>query len=117
MTINDVLYSVLTICIPFLTGVVIRYVKARYEGTLYEEAMDAILDAVDATQQTYVETLKKAGKFDADAQAEARQKAVEYALSTMSQSAIEYINKISGDVEKFIFAKIEARVAQNKIGG
>jgi len=34
-----------------------------------------------------------------------------------SRAAIAYINKISDDLEKFIFAKIEARVAQNKIGG
>lgn len=60
---------------------------------------------------------QESGKFDADAQAKAHRKAIEYALSTMPQSAIEYINKISGDVEKFIFSKIKARVAQNKIGG
>lgn len=117
ITANDVMYVVLTVVIPFLSAVAIQYLRTRTNGTLYEAAMDAVIDAVNTVQQTYVESLKQAGKFDAAAQEEARKKAIDIAMATMSDACVKYLNKICGSAEDFIRDKLEACVATNKRGG
>lgn len=116
ITINDVLYVVLTICVPFLVAQLSAFIKAKTAGTLYEDAMSAIVDAVASVQQTYVQALKEAGTFDAAAQEVARKRAVEIALSTMSEAAIKYLNKVCGSAEDFIMSKLEAAVLEQKGG-
>lgn len=117
ITANELMYVVLTVVIPFLASVIFRYVKIRTDGTLYESAMDAIIDAVNAVQQTYVGSLKETGKFDADAQEEARKRAIDIAVKTMSEACVKYLNKICGSAEDFIRDKLESCVALNKRGG
>lgn len=111
VTTNDVLYVVLTVCLPFLIGTACQYIRQRYRGTLHQEAVDAVLDAVQNTNQTYVDTLKDMGKFDAEAQEIARQKTVALAIETMSNAAVKYLNKLCGSAEEFVLAKLEAVVA------
>lgn len=116
ITINDVLYVVLTVCVPFLVSTVCRYISQKYKGSLYEEAVEAVLDAVQNTNQTYVNELKAAGTFDEAAQAAARQKTIDLALKTMSAVTIKYLNQLCGSAEEFILAKLEASIALDKKG-
>ena len=116
ITVNDVMYVVLTVIIPFLTAVLARYIQAKTNGTLYADAMAAIIGAVDTVQQTYVGALKEAGKFDAEAQEEARKRAVDTAIKNMSEASVKYLNKLCGSAEEFVLSKIEACVIENKHG-
>ena len=63
-------------------------VKAK---TYIMEAAEAIAAAVAATNQTYVDALKNAGKFDAEAQKQAAQKALAVCLQSISPAAQEVL--------------------------
>ena len=71
---------------------------------------ETIGDCVIATNQTYVESLKKEGRFDAEAQKQALQQTYDNVMALLSNEAKEYFTEASGDIEKLIKTKIEATV-------
>lgn len=71
---------------------------------------ETIGDCVIATNQTYVESLKKEGRFDAEAQKQALQQTYNNVMALLSDEAKEYFAEASGDIEKLIKTKIEATV-------
>lgn len=75
---------------------------------------DTITDCVIATNQTYVEALKKAGTFDAAAQKAAFNMTCESVLSILTDDAKEYLTNAVGDLNAYITQKIEAEVNNNK---
>ena len=75
---------------------------------------DTINSCVIATNQTYVESLKKQGKFDAEAQKQAFEQTTQAVLTILSQEAKDYLANIYGDLDKYISEKIEASVNINK---
>ena len=75
---------------------------------------DTVMTCVTATTQTYVDSLKAQGKFDADAQKEAFNRSLQAILTSLSVDAIRYIEEISGDVELYLTQKIEAAVKASK---
>ena len=77
----------------------------------YLDMLDkTICEAVIATNQTYVEALKKAGKFDGAAQAEAFKKTYETVMKLLTEEAKTYLITLVGDLEADIQNKIEAQV-------
>ena len=77
----------------------------------YLDMLDkTICEAVIATNQTYVEALKKAGKFDGAAQAEAFKKTYETVMNLLTEEAKTYLTTLVGDLEVDIQNKIEAQV-------
>lgn len=75
---------------------------------------DTINSCVVATNQTYVESLKKQGKFDTEAQKQAFEQTTQAVLTILSQEAKDYLANIYGDLDKYISEKIEASVNANK---
>lgn len=75
---------------------------------------DTISVCVSATTQTYVDALKKQGKFDADAQKVAFQMTLEAVMSVLTEEAKIYLTNIYGDLSAFIASKIEAEVKAQK---
>ena len=75
---------------------------------------DTVMTCVTATTQTYVDSLKAQGKFDAEAQKEAFNRSLKAILTSLSVDAIQYIEEISGDVELYLTQKIEAAVKASK---
>lgn len=75
---------------------------------------ETITKCVIATNQTYVETLKKQGKFDEEAQKIAFQKTYEAVITIISDDAMEYLTSAVGDFETFLMESIEAEVNENK---
>ena len=67
-----------------------------------------ITDAVKAIYQDFVEVLKKQGKFDAEAQKVAKEKALDIIKGQLTEEMKEYITSNFGDIEKWISDKIEA---------
>lgn len=77
----------------------------------YLDMLDkTICEAVIATNQTYVEALKKAGKFDGAAQAEAFKKTYETVMKLLTDDAKEFLSTLTADLEADIQNKIEAQV-------
>lgn len=75
---------------------------------------DTICVCVIATNQTYVESLKKQGKFTKEAQDEAFRMTLDAVLAILSEEAKEYLTVIYGDLNAYIKQMIEAQVNQNK---
>lgn len=75
---------------------------------------DTLADCVIATNQTYVEALKKENAFTADAQKAAFEKTYQAVIATLSEEAQKYLPEVVGDLQTYITQKIEASVNQNK---
>ena len=75
---------------------------------------DTITDCVIATTQTYVDSLKKQGIFDAEAQKVAFTMTYESVVKLLTDEATEYLNEAVGDLQLYIAQKIEAEVNLNK---
>lgn len=83
---------------------------SKYTQTL----LDTISTCVKATNQTYVDSLKKSGSFDILAQKEAFAKCKEAVLSILADDAKEYLSTAYGDLDKLIENLIEAQIETNK---
>lgn len=92
--------------------------KQKKDNELYDKYLDlletTITDCVIATNQTYVDTLKAEGKFDAEAQKLAFQKTYEAIMAILTEDAKEYLIHAIGDFDAFVNAKIEANVKAGK---
>ncbi len=80
-----------------------------------EEITTAVTDAVAATSQTYVDVLKKADKFDKEAQADAARKALTACIASISLAAQAFIEEAYGNISDYLTNKIEAEVRKQKL--
>ena len=123
------LYDVFNLCIVPLVGVLtfylVQYIKAK--GNEIAANVDSelaskyivmltttITDCVVATNQTYVEALKKEGKFDKEAQYKAFQMTYNAVMDILTEDAKEYLNNFYGDLSLYLSKRIEAEVVANK---
>ena len=75
---------------------------------------ETITKCVIATNQTYVETLKKEGRFDEAAQKVAFEKTYTAVMEIISVDMVDYLTEVVGDFETFLMQSIEAEVNSNK---
>lgn len=81
----------------------------------YIEMLDnTIYECVMATNQTYVDALKKEGSFDLEAQKKAFNLTYEAVLSVLTDEAQVYLGEAVKDINAYITNKIEAQVSINK---
>ena len=73
-----------------------------------------IENCIIATNQTYVESLKQAGKFDAEAQKTAFNMTKNAVMAILSDEAKKYLESAVGDLNEYITQQIEAAVNVNK---
>ena len=76
---------------------------------------DTISACVIATNQTYVEALKKQNAFTAEAQKEAFNLTYNAVMAILTEDAKKYLTEIYGDVSAYITAKIESEVNISKM--
>lgn len=123
----DILYTVLTVGVPFLTACLARYLRAKWqktdadasdaaERTALAEIARAVSDAVAMVSQTFVDELKKSGAFDPEAQKEALSRAIQAALDALSIETRSFIEAAYGGVERYLTTRIEAEVRAQKGG-
>ena len=79
-----------------------------------EMITNTVIDCVIATNQTYVEALKKQGKFDENAQKVAFEKTLNAVLGILSEEAKNYIKETTGDLNLYLSHLIEAEVNKAK---
>jgi hypothetical protein len=111
--------------IPVLVTYLVKYLKVKADQTTtkinnelvrtyLQEATDAVLQAVTYTAQTYVDTLKKQGKFDKEAQEKAFNTAKDIALKLLTDEAKQMIEDLYGDLMLWLETKIEQTVKEQK---
>lgn len=130
------LSSIFEVCIIPLLGVltafIIALLKAKKEEILTKIATNrtqeekelaskylnmvekTVTDCVMATNQTYVDSLKQEGKFDADAQKVAFNKTLDAVLAILTDDAKNYLTQIFGDLNIYLTNLIESQVKINK---
>lgn len=124
------LYEILQVCIIPLLGVLTAYIvkfinvkSAEIQTNVDNDMADkyiamvaeTISACVIATNQTYVEALKKENAFTAEAQKEAFQLTYNAVMAILTDEAKDYLAEIYGDVTAYITNKIEAEVNISKI--
>jgi hypothetical protein len=127
---TSLLYQILEICVipllGILTAYVVKYINIKSEEltnkTKNELAdkyikmlTETITDCVIATNQTYVEALKKKDAFTKEAQEEAFKKTYEAVMLVLTDDAKVYLTEVYGDLTAYITMKIEAEVNISKI--
>lgn len=130
MEINELIASIFQVCILPLLGVLTTFfvkwvnaksaeIKTKIDDATLEKYLTmltaTISDCVIATNQTYVESLKQQGKFDAEAQKEAFLLTSNAVIEILSDDAKIYLTAAVGDLNTYITKKIEAEVNINKI--
>jgi hypothetical protein len=90
--------------------------KTKNETTnKYIDMLDrTISECVVATTQTYVDALKKEGRFDGEAQKIAFQKTFDAVMDILTDDAKEYLGEAVKDLNAYITNKIEANVKYSK---
>lgn len=74
-----------------------------------------VYDVVLMVSQTYVDSLKKSGNFNEDAQKQAKDMAIEMAKVLISEEARNAIITVYNDFDGYLESLIESVVKQNKI--
>lgn len=111
--------------IGVLTGILIKYINSKsteiitqtedVQAKKYIAMLDnTITSCVLATTQTYVDSLKKAGKFDAEAQKKAFEMTYNAVLEVLTEDAKTYLTAFYGDLSAYMTNKIEAEVKNTK---
>lgn len=124
------LYQILEVCIIPLLGVLTAFLikfinmkSAEIQNKVDNETADkyiamladTITACVIATNQTYVEALKKENAFTAEAQKEAFNLTFNAVMAVLTDDARDYLTEIYGDLTAYITTKIEAEVNISKI--
>lgn len=126
---SELLADIFQVCIIPLLGVLtaffvkwVNFKSAEIQNNIddvtlrkYMEMLtQTISDCVIATNQTYVDSLKQQGKFDAEAQKIAFKLTSDAVLEILSAEAQVYLSTAVGDLNAYITKKIEAEVNYNK---
>lgn len=125
----ELLYKLVEVCLIPLLGILtayaVKFIKIKGDEIAVKLNNDkankyitlvsqTITDCVIATNQTYVEALKKDNAFSADAQKAAFQMTYDAVMAVLTDDAKDYIVAIYGDLSAYITTKIEAEVNLNK---
>lgn len=124
---NEILLNVLScivtaVVIPLITllgSKLIKWISSKIDDEKAEkyiaDATTIVLNAVKCVFQTYVDTLKKEGSFDKDAQLIALNKAKDIVLAQLSDDVRDYIKENFGDVDAWVTTQIEASISPLKL--
>lgn len=116
-----VLIPLLGILTKYLVALISQKIKEMTDAkddatyTKYMNMLrDTITDCVIATNQTYVDSLKKEGKFDAEAQKKAFEKTYVAVMAILTDDAKNYLTEIVGDLDEYVSNLIESNVKTSK---
>ena len=123
----ELLHTIATAAIPVCAAYLVQYLHRKSEQIIAQtdnmtikafltEATDAVSTAVTYTSQTFVDALKKEGKFDKNKQQEALEKSLDKAISLLSEPAKKALEDIYRDLGAYLTSKIEAEVRSQKTG-
>ena len=126
----ELLSQIFEVCVLPLLGILTAYavtfIQAKRDEIIIKSNNDLITKystmlaetieaCVLATNQTYVESLKKEGNFTAEAQQKAFTMTKNAVLNILSAEAKEVLTEAFGDLNTYVNKQIEASVNVNKI--
>ena len=82
-------------------------IKDKKLAELLNKVTDIVADAVKEVYQTFVQSLKEAGKFTKEAQAEAKEKAIAIIKTRLTPELKQFVEENFGDIEVWIANQIE----------
>lgn len=125
----EIVIQIIQVCVIPLLGILTKYlvdyltakrdeinsktdseIAQKYTNMIYQTVVDCVI----ATNQTYVESLKKSGGFDEAAQKEAFNRTMSAVMAILSDDAKEYISEATGDLNTYLTQLIEAEVNKRK---
>lgn len=119
---NDILLNILSVVVTVVVVPLISLlgtkliqwigtkVKDEKAAAFLSKASEIVLSAVKSVFQTYVDSLKKSGTFDAEAQKNALSKATEIIKSQLGTELTEYIKTNYGDLDEWITTQVESAI-------
>ena len=131
MEITELIKQIFEVCLFPLLGVLTTFLilfinkksqelKATTDNELYHKYIDmleeTVVNCVIATNQTYVDSLKKQGKFDLEAQKEAFSRTYNQVMLILADDAKVYLESAVGDLNAYITNMIETQVKLNREG-
>lgn len=125
----DIVIQIIEVCIIPLFGILTKYlvdfltakrdelnsktnneIAKKYTDMIYQTVVDCVI----ATNQTYVDSLKKSGSFDEAAQKEAFNRTMNAVLAILGDDAKDYIQQATGDLNTYLIQLIESEVNKHK---
>lgn len=125
----EIVIQIIQVCVIPLLGILTKYLvdyltakrneinsktdnetAQKYTNMIYQTVVDCVI----ATNQTYVDSLKKSGSFDEAAQKEAFNRTMNAIMTILSDDAKEYITEATGDLNTYLTQLIEAEVNKCK---
>jgi len=122
MTWNDVLIQavnvvcqlIITTALPCLFVLIRKKINNDRVQNILADAEQFVVDSVQMVNQTFVDQLKKDGKFDAEAQATAFKMCFDNWMTMASDTMKEVIIREIGNLNEWLTTKIESAVAECK---
>ena len=125
----EILQEIIQVCVVPLMGVLTtslviliknktKQITDKTNSDLADKYINMLSDTIQtcviATNQTYVNNLKKDNMFNAEAQKTALSMTADTVKQILSADAQEYLTSTYGDLNALIMQKIEAEVVKNK---
>ena len=112
------LLGIATVYLTFLIKTKINVLKQKANNEQVSKYLDildrVVTEAIITTNQTYVESLKQQGKFDAEAQETAFEMSYDAVWEIISKELEDTLSLFIDDLDSYIKNKIETEVSYNK---
>lgn len=127
---QEIVKQIFELCVIPILGILVAFfvnwlkkkaneLKIKTDNEILNKYIDMLTDTITscviATNQTYVDSLKKQGAFDAEAQKQAFAMTYKAVLDILTEEAKEYLTQAIGDFDIFLTQKIEAEVKLEKM--
>jgi len=123
--VREILHTLILLAVPAVTALLLKLAndmrgifkkKADCERNhrLLGDAEKAVEQAVRYVGQTYVDELKRQGKFALDAQKEAMLRAQNLAIGMIYEESANLINVLFGDFDTWLETKVAAVIVMDK---
>lgn len=122
MTWQSIIISVVSVILTGLAlwavSVLVAWLNTKIKNeklrTIINQAVSSVQSVVQATYQTFVETLKAKGEFTAEAQKQALNQALTAAKAQLSTEFTTYLAENGTDTEEWLTTQIESAIYQLK---
>lgn len=119
---NEILINIISVVVTTILLPIISLLGAKFIGWLStkiknekmsqmaQTATEIVVSAVKTVFQTYVDSLKKEGKFDKESQLTAFNKARNIVMAQMTNDVKQFVIKNYGDFDTWLSTQIEATI-------
>ncbi len=125
MIIETICQPVLIALLGVVSGLIVKYIKQWTSSAVNKTDADTldkyiimasnlIIDCVEATNQTFTDSLKKTGCFTEEAQKEAFKMTKEAFLKSLGKAEKEFLSATLADFDTWVKTKIESAVTNCK---